>query len=146
MAMMDFTQTPRYQRMMQTLQSIRPEQRAILNTLSKDEQFADEVMRKNLAAIVQKQNTDYANKSYDLNKDYADRSLDLRARAAATNLGLRRREIDANQDQERMATGLGLGQVVAEADFGQRRDAIDLETFKQKQALTNLLKQKYGGV
>lgn len=130
--MIDYTKSPSYQRMMQKLQTIRPEQRAVLNTLSMDEQFADEATRRALAAIAQKNNTNYANAS-----------LDLRAKNAASNIGLRRREFDQNQEQEKMATGLGLGQVIASADYGARRDALDLETFKQKKAFTDRLNQLY---
>lgn len=134
MPYMDFTKTPSYQRMMQKLQSIRPEQRAVLNTLSMDAQFADEATRRTLAAMAQSQN-----------KEYADKSLDLRSRAQASTMGLRRREFDFNQDQNKMATGLGIGQVLAEADYGKRRDALDIETFKQKKAFADRLAQYYGG-
>lgn len=145
MSMMDFTQSPSYQRMMQKLHTIRPEQRAVLNSLSMDEKFADEATRRNLAAIAQRNKTAYRDKAYDANKAYADKALDFRAGAANRSLGLRREAFESEQDQDRMATGLGIGQVLAEADYGRQRDAIDLETFKEKKKLSDRLKQYYGG-
>jgi len=131
---MDYTNHPSYQRMKQKLMTIRPEQRAVLNTLSMDEEFADQATRRNLAAMAQSQN-----------KDYANRSLGLKSRANTSELGFKRRAFDFNKEQNDMATGLGIGQVLAEANYGQRRDAIDLETFKQNQALSKLLSQRLRG-
>jgi len=133
--MPDFTEHPGYQRAVQRLGRIRPHQRAIFNTLSVDAQFADENTRKMLASLAQTQN-----------KDYADRSLALRERALTSNIGLRRDEFDYNRNQGRMATGIGLGQVAAEYDFGKRRDDIELATLKKKMGFMNRLEQLYGGV
>jgi len=129
---MDYTNHPSYQRMMQKLHSIRPEQRAILNTLSVDAQFADAETRRALATAAQVNN-----------KNYADASLGLRTRALNTDTSLRRRQFENDQEQNKIATGLGIGQVLAEADYGKRRDAIDLETFKKKMSFMNRL--NYGG-
>jgi len=118
--------------MVQRLGRIRPEQRAILNTLSVDAQFADENTRKMLASLAQAQN-----------KAYADRSFGLRERAFDVSSGLRRREFDEGVKQDRMATGIGIGQVAAETKFGLDRDAIDTAILKKKMAF---LDRYLGGV
>jgi hypothetical protein len=159
----DFTQTPAYQRMRQKLLTIRPEQRAVLNTLSMDEQFADAATRRNLAAMAQANNKDYANKSLDLRSKELASNVGLRERELAQRgdlgtrqltqsvdvgnrrIGLQRRQFEEGKDQDRMATGLGLGQVIAEADYGQRRDAIDLELLKKRMAFGNRLNKLYAG-
>lgn len=134
MSYMDFTNSPAYQRAVQRLGRIRPEQRAIMNTLSVDAQFADENTRKMLASLAQTQN-----------KAYAGKSLGLRERALTADTGLRREAFDYNRDQDRMATGLGIGQVAAETKFGLDRDKIEMETLRKKWGLMNRLESLYGG-
>lgn len=131
----DFANNPNYQRAVQRLGRIRPEQKAILNTLSVDAKFADENTRKMLASLAQKQNVDYAN-----------RSLGLRERSFNANTGLRRDEFNYNRNQNRMATGIGLGQVAAEYDFGRRRDDIEMATLKKKMGLFNLIEDSMRGL
>ena len=134
MSYMDFTNSPAYQRAVQRLGRIRPEQRAILNTLSVDAQFADENTRKMLASLAQTQN-----------KAYADKSLGLRERALTADTGLRREAFDYNRDQDRMATGIGIGQVAAETKFGLDRDKIEMEILKKKMGFMSRLESLYGG-
>ena len=134
MGYMDFTNSPAYQRAVQRLGRIRPEQRAIMNSLSVDAQFADEDTRKMLASLTQTQN-----------KDYADKSLGLRERAFTADMGLRREAFDYGRKQDRMATGIGIGQVAAETKFGLDRDKIDMEILKKKMGFMNRLEALYGG-
>ena len=131
---MDYTSSPMYQRMMQRIQRIRPEQAAILNTLAPDSKFAGEELRKTMASTAQAANVNYAN-----------RSLDLRSRAVGADTGLMRDRYDEWVDKNRTATGVGLGQVAAETYYGKRRDDIDLETYKKKMAFMNRLGSLYGG-
>ena len=134
MSYMDFTEHPAYQRAVQRLGRIRPEQRAVMNTLSVDASFADENTRKMLASLSQAQNLNFAN-----------RSLGIRERGQATDMGLRRDVFDYNRNQDRMATGIGVGQVAAEYDFGKRRDDIELATLKKKMGFMDRLEALYGG-
>ena len=131
---MDFTQHPAYQRYLQRLGRVRPEQRAIMNTLSADAKFADENTRKMLASLSQKQNVDYANKS-----------LDLRRTGMEMDNSLRRDAFDYNRGQDRVATGIGMGQVASDAYFGGKRDDIELATLKKKMGFMNRLEALYGG-
>ena len=134
MSYMYFTNSPAYQRVVQRMGRIAPYQRAILNSLSVDAQFADENTRKMLASLSQAQN-----------KEYADKSLRLRERAFTADTGLRREAFDYNRDQGRMATGIGAGQVLAETKFGMDRDKIDMEILKKKMGFMNRLDALYGG-
>jgi len=131
MSYMNFTENPSYQKMVQRIQRIPPEQRAILNTLSVDAQFADENTRKMLASLAQKQN-----------KEYADKSLGLRKKALTSSIGLRRQDFDENVRQDRIATGIGLGQVAAETYFGGQRDEINQAILKKK---LDFMNRYYGG-
>ena len=132
--MIDYSQSPAYQRAVQRLGRIRPEQRAIMNSLSVDAKFADENTRKMLASLAQKQNTDYANQS-----------LDLRRTAMNMDAGLRRQDFDYKKEQNRIATGVGMGQVASEAYFGRKRDDIEMQTLKKKMDFLDRLSSLYGG-
>ena len=131
---MDYTQHPGYQRMVQRLGNIRPEQRAIWKTLSVDPQFANAETRSILSSLAHQQNVNNAN-----------RSLDLRERAFTSNMGLRRRAYDDDVKNHNMATGIGLGQVAAEAKYGMDRDALDMATYKKKMEFLDRIGQYYGG-
>ena len=132
--MTDYTQHPGYQRMMQRLGNIRPEQRAIWKTLSVDPKFANEEARSILASVARQQDVDNAN-----------RSLGLRERALSSDIGLRRRAYDEGVRQNRVSAGLGIGQVAAEAKYGMDRDAIDMATYKKKMDFLDQIGQYYGG-
>lgn len=154
--MASFRDTPAYQRMIARMGRIRPEQRAILNTLSIDEEFADEETRRKLQALSHQQNVDYRGKTLDLrtraNLSYMEsrnKELDLRSKARMEDLGLRRQTLDfrsgaiaesqalresTSQDtqrRERTAGAVGLGNVIASYDYGRKRDEIDLETYRK---------------
>lgn len=141
MSYMDFTQSPGYQRLAQRMGRIRPEQRAIMNTLSVDAQFADEDARKMLASLAQTQNKEYADKTLALK----GRALTNRENAITADTALRREAFDYKRDQDRIATGIGLGQLAAETKFGLDRDAIDMALLKKKMAFANRLEKLYGG-
>uniref|UniRef100_A0A6M3JG80 Uncharacterized protein n=1 Tax=viral metagenome TaxID=1070528 RepID=A0A6M3JG80_9ZZZZ len=141
MGYMDFTNSPAYQRAVQRMGRIRPEQRAIINSLSVDAKFADENTRKMLASLSQAQNKAYSDNSFALR----EKGLGVRETALTANTGLRRDAFDYNRDQDRMATGLGIGQVAAETKFGMDRDKIDMEILKKKMGFMNNLDALYGG-
>jgi len=122
----DYTNSPNFQRMVQRLGRIRPEQRAIMNTLSVDAEFADENTRGMLRSLAQVQD-----------KEYADKSFGLKEKAFDVSTGLRRQAFDEGVKQDRTATGIGIGQVAAETQFGLNRDAVDIETLKMKRAFLN---------
>jgi len=129
-----FQDDPRYQRMVQKLQRIGPEQRAVMSTMLADETFADEYARKGLRNLLAAST-----------KRYQDKSLDLRSKAFTSRMGLEREAFGEEQRQDRLSTGIGLGQVVAETHFGKQREDIDMALLKRKLEFQNLLKRQYGG-
>jgi len=127
---MNFLESPAYQRAVQRLGRIRPEQRAILNTLSVDAEFADEETRRTLQSM-----------ALESDKSYRDESISLRR----SGLGLRKEAFDISQKKDRMATGVGVGQVFAESYFGGKREELDMALLKRKMRFMDRLEKKYGG-
>ena len=131
MSYADFANDPRYQKMKQRLGRIGPEQRAVMNTLSADATFADEQTRRTLKAMAQQ-----------ADKEYADSVIGLKTRG----LGLSKRAFGFDKTQDRMATGIGLGQVAAESYYGGKREDVENAILKKKLGFMNRLPELYGGV
>ena len=110
---MNYRESPAYQRMIQRLGKIRPENRHLLNNMiSPDARFAGDMERRGLQA-----------KRHGANVDYANRSL-----------ALQRDSFEEGERQENLATAVGLGNVAASAHFGLGRDKIDMEILRRKLA------------
>ena len=110
--MYNFENMPSYQRLRQRLSKIRPENRAILNTLSLDADFADDQTRRALRSMATKQGYEYANRG----------------------LGLRQDAFDYGQRQDALSNMIGLGNVASSTYFGLERDKIDNEILRRKLA------------
>jgi len=110
--MYNFENMPSYQRLRQRLSKIRPENRAILNTLSLDADFADDITRRALGTMATKLNYDYVNKG----------------------LGLQKEAFDYDQRQDALSNMIGLGNVASSTHFGLERDKIDNEILRRKLA------------
>ncbi|HBJ75673.1 MAG TPA: hypothetical protein DDY86_09290 [Syntrophaceae bacterium] len=132
----DYRQSPAYQRLMQRINRVRPENRAVLGPLigDIDAKFAGESAQKELSS-----------KEMTQNKAFADQSLGLRRESFLSDLGLRRRAFDEGARQNRIALPLGLGQVAAEYQFGEDREQVDMALLKKKMELMNRLPMIYGG-
>ena len=110
---MNYRESPAYQRLVQRMDKIRPENRHLLNNmLSPDAKFAGREYRRGLQAKGQKSRVDYRNKS----------------------LGLRREVFEDDQRSSNIASLIGVGNVAASTHFGMKRDAIDMELLKKKLA------------
>lgn len=94
--MPDFTKTPAYQRSLQRLRRMSPEQRAVFSSLSLSKSFADKEMRKKVRSM-----------NLAADKEARQASLELGER----RLGLRTREHEFAKKQILPATLIGLGQV-----------------------------------
>ena len=131
MSYMNFQDHPRYQRMVQRLGRVAPHQRAILNTLSVDAQYADENTRRMLQGMRLEADKDYRDKSFALRKKRQDTSLDIRE------------DLAGQERKENLAAGvIGLGQLGAETYFGKRREALNFRLFDR---LLRFQKSKFGG-
>lgn len=98
-----FLDNPQYQRTIQKIMAMTPDQRAILDTSLATEQFAGEAMRQRVIGL----------------RDAADevernRQLELRGRF----LGLRERELESELSQAPTLRNIGIGQVVSAGLFG----------------------------
>ena len=124
--MATYRDTPAYQRLIQRQGRIRPEQRAILDTLSVDKDFATEETRRVLQSL-----------RFESDKAYRDKLLGLRERTFDVGIGLRGERFGRAQKQERLATTIGLGEVAAATGFGIERDKIDREILKRKMDFLN---------
>ena len=130
-----FQDDPRYQRMIQKIMRIPPEQRAILSASAADETFGDIYARNSLNKMLM-----------EADKQYQDKSLDLRTRSLNTRMGLERETFGEQQRQDKLSTGIGLGQVAAETYFGGQRDELDRALLRRKMGLLDMLEKRYGGV
>lgn len=101
--MADFRTSPRYQRAIQRMARMSPEQRAIINTMSLDEGFASEEMRKKLGSM-----------QLAADKEARAKQLELGERG----LKLKKREFQFTKKMLPIATAIGVGQVGASTYMG----------------------------
>lgn len=93
--MRDYSTDPRYQRAVQRLRRMSPDQRAVFNTMTLDKSFASEEMRKKISSI-----------QSAADKEARETSLELGKRS----LGLQKREIEFAKKQEPIATTLAIAE------------------------------------
>lgn len=125
---MDFTDNPSYQRLKARMGRITPDKAAVLNALSIDPQFADEMTRKELQGM-----------TLDLSKDYREKSLNQRSQQFGEELGLRREAFNSGKGQDTASTLIGLGNVAASSYYGNKRDEVDMEIIKKQLGLLKRL-------
>lgn len=126
---MRYKTDPRYQRAIQQLARMGPDQMAVFNSAIVDAGFADEESRRELAGMV----------AASGNK-YRDRSLELRAKALDTSTGLRKRALDFESGQRRIAEGLGAVNVLGSGYFGNReRMAMEAEAAANRKLRNRLM-------
>ncbi len=132
--MANFRRTPRYQRAIQKIRRMRPDQLAILNTLALDESFAGEEMRKEIAMSALSQRDKFRTARLDL----AERGGAERFERSKAGLGLRgeslalRREgFEFERGQLPISTGIGLAGVAASGFMGHQRLKLDTQLSQQ---------------
>ena len=124
--MPDFTQNPRYQRAIQRLRRLSPDQRAVFDTLALDESFADEAMRKRLRSM-----------QLATQKEGRAKSLEFGERG----LKLKEREFAFEKKQIGPATVLG----AAEAGLGVYAGIQERKTAKETARSLLSLRSQYPG-
>ncbi len=134
---MGYRESPAFQRMMQRMGRMRPEQMAVLNALSVDVEFADEETRRTLQALSHRQNVEYSNKSLDLRAQasrsgqaYRGKELDFRAQASASGQAYRSDALDLRtraglSELESRNRGLDLRTKTSMDRLGLRRQEFD---------------------
>ena len=132
--MKSWANNPRYMRAMQKIAALRPEHRAILQTVTADPQFADERMRKSINSMIQ------ATANTSRGKNLALRKKDFGKRVA-----MKERDLDYNKGQGKKALGLGIANLGLSSYGGVKQrqrdkklmDLIDTETNRYKTAGIN---------
>lgn len=106
----NFQSNPRYQRMIQKIGALRPEQRAIINTAIADEAFGSEAIKKQIASMGIA--ADVANKKKEL--DIEEMGMGLRRNLVedAMNFG---------NEQERWGTAIGIANLPLAGYFGYQQ-------------------------
>lgn len=128
---MKYKSDPRYQRAVQYLSRMGPENKAIFSTYALDESFADEETRKMMQGMLQASEN-----------EYRDKAMSLRAGAQKTEFGLRRRAMENYESQLPIAQGLGLANVGASAYFGNKeKELAEAEAAENRK----LMRRYYGG-
>ena len=112
----NWAEHPRYQRLAQRINAMRPDQRAILSTAAADSTFAGEAMRKKLWAM------NMANQ-----KGFRDRSLSLRKRQSDFNYSFGQDVLDAGKKQRRMGTLISAAGIPISGYFGYKQMQRDKE-------------------
>jgi len=123
--MADFRTSPRYQRAIQRLRRMSPEQRAIVSTISLDESFAGGEMRQKLQSM-----------EAAADKEARATSLEL----GEKKLGLKTREFRFAKKQLPIATAVGVGQVGASTYLGLK----EIEAAEGLAARRRLTATRYG--
>lgn len=115
---MNFMNDPAYQRAIQKIAALSPEDRAVLDTVQADEAFAADDMRKQISAM-----------AAAADKSRSRRSLSLSNKRLDRNVGLANERLDYAKKQDATAEGLGwanigLSGVTGAADLhGKRKRA-----------------------
>lgn len=123
--MADFKTSPRYQRAIQRMARMSPEQKAIISTMSLDESFADEEMRRKLKSM-----------GMAAEKESRAKGLELGERS----LGLKEREFGFTKRMLPVATAVGVGQVGASTYMGLQ----DIKMAKGLAARRGITAGRYG--
>lgn len=116
-AMINYTDSPRYQRMIQKFATLRPEQRAILDTALIDEKFADEAMQKHLKSLITA--SDLRNKSRAL--DIREKEIGLSGKQADARYSLLNDAADFERGQNRMGNLIGAANIPISGYFGYKQ-------------------------
>lgn len=126
----NFQSNPRYQRMIQKIGALRPEQRAIVDTAMADEAFGSEAMRKQLASM--KIAADLENREKAL--ENRGKALDLSEQAIGLRTNLLKDAMDFGDKQEKWGTAIGVANLPLAGYFGyeqSKRNLAEAEATKK---------------
>lgn len=131
----NFMDNPRYQRMIQKISALRPDQRAIVDTAMADEAFGSQAIKKQLASMGLA--ADIANKK---------KSLDLSEQAMGLRRNLLKDELDFGNEQEKWGTAIGVANLPLAGYFGYKQANRNLEeaeaTKKHRQNMEFLMNRE----
>ncbi len=124
-----YKKDPRYQRAIQQLSRMGPDQMAVFNSAAIDASFADEESRRELQSMM----------AASGNK-YRDRSLELRREGVETSQALRRRAFDFEEGQRPLGEAIGVADVLASGYFGNKEKmALEAEAAQNRKLKNRLL-------
>jgi hypothetical protein len=129
----NFQDNPRYQRYIQKIQAMRPDQRAILDTTLADETFADEAMRKQVRSLAIA--ADLANRK---------KSLDLKEQAIGLRTNLIRDRMDEDKKQGRLGNAIAMANVPLAGYLGYQNLQRQQEEAEETGRFRKSLMSKHG--
>ena len=133
-AIYNYLESPRYQRILQRLGSMRPEQRAIFNTAMVDRAFGNEAMQKHLKALALQADTKHRQDLIGL----GERSLGLSRRSLEVRTGLTREKRDFADKQGKLGTYMAAANIPISGYFGKKQmerdfdEAAEMKAFRKK--------------
>ena len=135
----NFQDSPQYQKMLQRISTMRPEQRAILNSAAVDEKFGNEAMRSHLQGLI--------NAAELKNKRT---SLDISLTGSNERYNIAKEGMEFENKQNRMANIIGAAGVPLNAYLGykqMKRDETEIgEVKKLREQLGQFMAAKAGSV
>lgn len=112
----NFQDNPRYERMIQKLSALRPDQKAIVDTAMLDEAFAGEAMKKHLASVSTA--ADIANRK---------KALDIQEKGMGLRTNLLRDRMDFDKGQQRWGTAISAANIPIAGYLGYEKMQADTE-------------------
>jgi hypothetical protein len=131
----NFETNPRYQKLIQKISTMRPEQRAILSSAAVDSAFGNEAMRSHLQGLIQK--ADLSNRSRAL--DLSQRRSDIAYELGRGRLDLAKQGADFNRKQNRFANIIGGLTIPVEGYFGYKQMQKDTAEAGKYKKLVDML-------
>jgi hypothetical protein len=126
---------PRYQRLIQRIGTMRPEQRAILDSAAADTAFGDEAMRKYLSSL-----------SMAADEKYRNRALGIEESKLNVARNLAEQEADIAKKQTRIGTAIAAANIPISGYFGMKQMDRDKEEAAAEAAWRKSLLSRIGGV
>lgn len=139
-ALINYSDNPRYQRMIQKFSAIRPEQKAILDSALADEAFAGEAMRRHVNAIM----TAASLKGKERSLGLQGQRLDLRRKASDLSYGLQKDKQDFAQGQNSMANWIAGANIPISGYFGAKQMQRDTNEAEESRKFRQSILAKLG--
>lgn len=142
----NYLENPRYQRLIQRLSSMRPEQRAIFNTAMVDRAFGNEAMQKHLQALALQADTKHKQDLIGLGEKslaLGERRLGLSKKQFDVRTGLTREKRDFADKQGRLGTYMAAANIPIAGYFGAKQMQRD---FDEAEAMKAFRKKWYDSV
>ena len=126
---------PRYQRLVQRIGAMRPEQRAILNSAAVDQAFGSEAMRRHLQSL-----------STAADEKFRNKALSLKEKELDVSKSLADQSLEMDKKQSRLGTAIAAANIPISGYFGMKQMDRDKEEAAAESAWRKSLLSRIGGV